>query len=579
MDRNNRQEHSKDWLARYANNYHAWHPTTINGKKAYKRPLGLVEWSFDTDGTDYGGRADMNALFTLEIRHSLSKKDFRRKIALAWANLCLQHIMLQSKAQGGEEREFVIELQDSTQDVLDETLKSIVWVEDFYPDVNPRELHRHILNVGRVIDPSICLSRLHVLPLEALPNGNFLCHFLVVIAHQTSDGLSAYNWFSHFLRILNTPSIAIEREIESFRSAESIESQLPPAQEDLYPSISGTKARQRWFWVIMRVLRHIRKSLPATFTNPLRRSQRLAETASLPPTFSKLFDYSAERRPPNNSFHCTASLSPSASHRLISTCRSINVSVGAGAFALAGLSMMELERQHHPNIPDAERRPFAASFPLNPRTFFGWTPPAESCMLAFSDGIVMPFLPSSLPIEGRFRLLARQANRQLRVYQKRLKTGSTGGVHTSLSLDPHSPGRLLASGYLYQIERVEGKLPDDRKTGINPQGAYPANSSQFGATCGVSSIGSTASFFPPGQFNLDDPSFGVNGKDFVADFRGLKMGVRARDNEFLVGSSTDGNGIVSFGVSYDGNSISEEAAERWAQKITSLFERGDGPKL
>ena len=50
------------------------------------------------------------------------------------------------------------------------------------------------------------------------------------------------------------------------------------------------------------------------------------------------------------------------------------------------------------------------------------------------------------------------------------------------------------------------------------------------------------------------------------------MAVRARDNEFLIGSSTDWRGIVSFGVSYDGNAISEEAAERWADKIRGLLE-------
>jgi len=228
--------------------------------------------------------------------------------------------------------------------------------------------------------------------------------------------------------------------------------------------------------------------------------------------------------------------------------------------------MMEMEEKRHPGIPNAERRPFAASFPLNPRAFFGFTTPADSCMLAFSDGIVMPFLPSSLPIEGRFRLVAKQANRQLRVYQKRLKSAAV-----NISLEPHSPGRLLAASYLYQFERVESKLPKNRKTGFNPQGKFPANASQMGATCGVSSVGSTAAFFKPGTYDFDDVGE-VKGKDLVVDFRGLKMGVRARDNEFLIGSSTNSEGVVGFGVSYDENAISKEAADAWAEKIESLLE-------
>ena len=51
------------------------------------------------------------------------------------------------------------------------------------------------------------------------------------------------------------------------------------------------------------------------------------------------------------------------------------------------------------------------------------------------------------------------------------------------------------------------------------------------------------------------------------------MGVRARDGEFLIGSSTDSEGRVGFGVSYDANAIDVEAAEMWARTITGLLER------
>jgi hypothetical protein len=193
-------------------------------------------------------------------------------------------------------------------------------------------------------------------------------------------------------------------------------------------------------------------------------------------------------------------------------------------------------------------------------------------MLAFSEGIVMPFLPSSLPVEGRFKLVAKHANRELRMYQKRLKAkADTAGI-----LDSHSPGRLLATGYVAQIERVEAKLPLSRRSSSfqNPQGSSSPSTGAM-ATCGVSSIGPLASFFKRGAYDLQN----LEGKDFAADFRNVKVGVRARDNEFLVGSSTSAEGIVGFGVSYDLCAISEEAAELWKKTIEGLLEKGKGAKL
>ncbi|KAF2707543.1 hypothetical protein K504DRAFT_492220 [Pleomassaria siparia CBS 279.74] len=564
------QNNPHDWLSRYANNYHAWTQETSNGRILYKRPLGLVESSFDIDGNHFGGRADMNALFTLELRHALpSKDDLRRRITLAWASLRLQHVMLQSRIHEEKKtgkRTFVVDVQGSREEVIEETIKSIIWVDDYYDEVDGLDLHRHCQNVARIIEPSQCLAKMHVLPLRRLPNGNYELSFLIIMAHQISDGLTAYNWFSHFLRILNSPASDIEKEIDIARTPESIGTRLPHAQEDLYPAVATNKARARWFWAILRVLRYRAKGMPPTFVNPLRRDERLPGAVSYPPIYSKLFDYSESKKPPMNSSHVEAALSKTASDRLIALSRSAKVSVGAACFALAGLAMMEIEEARHPNIPDSERRPFAASFPLNPRAFFGFNTPPESCMLAFSDGIVLPFLSSSLPIEARFRLTAKQANRQLRVYQKRLKTAAV-----NISLEPHSSGRLLANGYIYAIERIEAKLPASQKTGSNPQGSLPANTSRYGATCGVSSIGSTATFFNPGTYDFNDVEE-KGGKDLVVDFRDLEMGVRARDNEFLIGSSTDAVGIVKFGVSYDESAISKEAADAWSEKMKSLLD-------
>ncbi|KAF2271959.1 uncharacterized protein EI97DRAFT_237965 [Westerdykella ornata] len=570
-------QESQQWLSKYSNNYHAWKSTLFNGRTVYQRALGLVETSFDTDGSHYGGRADMNALFTVEIRHSLSPDEFRERITLVWANLRLHHVLLQSRVDEIHgERNFTIEVPNSYEEAIQETQKCIVWIEDLYPQVDENELYKHCFNVSRIIDPSRCLSRLYVLPPIQLPNGNFSLRFLVIMAHQISDGLSSHNWFSHFLRLLNAPFSRIRSEISEALNPKAIASRLPLAQEDLYPKIPGSKARQRWFWALLRVLRHVRNTLPPTFTNPLRRGANNFDSNQpppLPPKFSKIFVYSPSALPPLRSGHLTVALSPTASKHLISLCRSAKVSIGAGCFALAGLSMMELEEARNPHIPPSQRPAFAASFPLNPRPFFGYTGLADSCMLAFSDGVVMPFLPKELPIDGRFRLVAKHANRELKVYQKRLKD-SKGG---RLSLEPHSPLRMLANGYLGLLERVEAKLPPERKTGANPQGNLPAKTFQYGATCGVSSVGSTAGVFRAGMYDLD--AVGQDGKDFAADYRGLRIGVRARDNEFLIGSSSDYRGIVGFGVSYDASAISEEAAEAWAQKIQSLLEKEDRPML
>jgi hypothetical protein len=258
-------------------------------------------------------------------------------------------------------------------------------------------------------------------------------------------------------------------------------------------------------------------------------------------------------------------MSPAASKRLATLCKGAGTSVGAGVFALVGLVMMEIEEQIHPNIPLEQRRPFIASFPLNPRPFFNYRGPHDSCMLAFSDGIVMPFLPSDLPLEGRLRLLAKAAHRQLKTYQKR----KTPGVSS------HSPIRMLASNYLTAVERAEDKLPPQYRQGVNPQGAYPANATFQAATCGVSSVGSVKQWVTPGKYDLNEK----NGKDVIADFRELKGGVRARDNEFLCGNFSDAEGRLGYAVSYDASAMDEELVDQWKRRIESILEPGPESKL
>jgi hypothetical protein len=516
--------------------------------------------------------ADMTALLNLAIQHKLSRDKLRHRVALAWTSLRLQHPLLLAHVHEDPDtgmRGFAVDIPPTQDAAIQAVMDEIVWIEDAYDEVNDDEVYHHAYNVTRIIEPRKCLSKLHVLPIKPLPDGTFALRFLVVIAHQISDGLSTYNWFSHLNRILNQPSSEILADIEALRRTDRIRAVLPAAQEDLYPPIAGSKARQRWFWALIRVLRHVQKGLPPTFTNPLRRERRLEEPLRLEPKFDKIFNYSASTRPPMSCGHISASLSASASSRLMSLCRSAKVSIGAGCFALAGLAMMSI---HETLNPSAQYPPFTASFPLNPRAFFVNPPPPDSCMLAFSEGIVMPFLSSELPVEGRFKLVAKHANRELRVYQKRLKGEGTTG--TAGILDKHSPGRLLATGYIAQIERVEAKLPPERRSPAdsNPQGSLPPSTAGFGATCGVSSIGPLAAFFKRGTYNLRD----LGDMDFAADFRNVKIGVRARENEFLVGSSTSAEGIVGFGVSYDLNAISKERAELWKTTIENLLEaRGE----
>ena len=511
-------------------------------------------------------------MLTVSISHNLSQEALRRRISLAWANLRLHHVLLMSRTRYDEEvrqRMIVVDLQESNGEVLEHVKQNIVWIEDFYEEVDHLKMHHHALNVGRIVEPEKCLSKLHVLPMKKLPDGNYELRFLVVMAHQIGDGMSAYNWFSHFVKILNLSEQDLERQIESARQEEGIKSRLPPAQEDLYPRDKGTKARERWFWAIIRVLRHIRKTTPESIGNPLKQGKRLGKAVTFPPTFDKIFDYTDASKPPMNSGHVGARLSMQASKRVVNLCRSIRISIGAGCFALVGLAMMALHEKQYPNVPDEKRLPFVASFPLNPRAFFGLNTPADSCMLAFSEGIVMPFLPSSLPIEGRFKLTASHANRELRMYQKRAK-GNAEGIQGAFN--PHDPARLLANAYLGAIERSDSKLPEEMRFGVEPQGDLQPPAFQFRATCGVSSVGSTVQWLAPGKYDLSNVGDGEGQKDFAADFRELKQGVRARDDEFLVGSNSDAEGRICFGVSYDQSAISAEMAMRWKDVIEMLME-------
>ncbi|KAK3061458.1 hypothetical protein LTS18_006243 [Coniosporium uncinatum] len=470
-------------------------------------------------------------------------------------------------------------------------------VESFYKSVDPVDFYRHSQNTKRLIDPFKRVTQLLVLPLEHLQGERYLLRTLQTSGHMVVDGLTNYHWLSHFIKLLNTHETALLKAIDELRQPQAISSSLPPAQEDLYPSIPGSPARQRWFWAIIRILRHVRKPLPQSIPNPLRRPKRLPIAQAFPPTYPKIFDYSLSHTPRLNTHRVHLTLSPSASARLMRLARSVNASIGAGCFTLIGLAMMALHEDQHPAIPPEDRLPYVAAFPLNPRAFFGYTS-ADSCMLAFSDGMALPFLPGSLPIDARFRVLARQADRQLKMYQKKKKkqnqkqdqkkqnqnqnqtqnqiAGEKGRKEEKTDdaavgwLHAQSPLRLLATNFLITMERVEAKLPEHLKSGgADPQGAYPANWSPYGATNLVSSVGLVKEWVAPGGYPLDGDGDGDDG--IAADFREVATGVRARENEFLVQSSGDGE-VLRFAASYDANAIDEEMVERWKRKMLDLLE-------
>ena len=562
-------EGEENWLSRYANDFHHWRTDNKDGADVFRRRLGLVETTFYVDGRFFQGRADVTALITVETKTKLSQENLRHRILLAWTCLRFKHVLLMSHLSGDEDpykQEFIIRRPKTTQEALLDAADSITFVDKLYQVVDVPELWRHCTNIGRIPNPSKNFSRLLILPPEKGLNGNTKLRFLQVSGHSITDGLSMNDWVSSFLELLNTDQVGLQQIIGTYCGSNGLRLSLPPAQEDLYTPITGSIARRRWFWAIIRILRHVRKRLPAAFPNPLYRSERRSESALMNGTYFKLFDYSREKSPPNNAFIKYFRLSLQASQRLQKLARSTGASIGAGCFALVGLAMMALEEKKNPGVSLNKRAPFIASFPLNPRPFFGHKEAPNSCMLAFSDGIVLPFLSSDLPIEGRLKLLSITAHRQLRRFQKRKR-----GPEVAVQAD--SPVRMVAQNYVTAVEQIERKLPPNYRSGVNPQGLYDANLDLGVATCGVSSMG-TLKQLSKGKYALD-----VEDKDFAADFRDLEMGVRARQNEFLVGSYTESDGVAVFGVSFDGNAIDEKDFDRFERIMQRLLETDERARL
>jgi hypothetical protein len=570
------------WLDQYASNYHQWHKAQNDGKHCFYRPLGIVETAFDSDGIYYEGRADVNALLELQVKHCLSHEQLRKRITLAWTVLRLSHVLLLARAVGrkpfmtagnaSQTRFFMICPPEGSEDAIADATKALAFVE---PPVDERGLatfYRHAQNTGRVVNADEFLAKLFVFPIDDTADSKTSLKFLFVKGHQITDGLTNFTWLSHFVKLLNTPLAILEDAVNSLLPQKSIQTRLPLPQED--PRISGSIAKERWFWLLTLVLRHVKKPMPAAFPNPLRRITPLKEAMAMPTTYDSYLDYNV--KPPLNTFTCMAKVSKSATQRLHKWCRDAGTSIGAGAFVLVAMVMMSLHEDLHPDEAPESRRPFIGSFPINPRPFFKHHEAPNSMMLAFSDGVVLPFLPSSLDLESRFKILVRQAHRQLGLYQKRAKAEELDSI---AYMGSRGAGRVIAMNYVGAMERLRSKLPEELRHSLgnhSPQGDLIASQNGSMATCGVSSVGRSG--WRQGEFDVDG-ELGEGEDAFVADYRSSKQNVRARDGEFLVGVWGDDDGIAA-NVSYDGNAIDEDMIREWQNRMENLLvERNIHAKL
>lgn len=333
------------WLDRYGADYHKWQLLCNTKSETWYRPVGIVEGMFDTDGTDFEGRADINTLLEANLSANIGVEALRRQILLAWTLLRFQHLLLSARALCGRDflsgdagspdgRFFVVRKPRDVDEMVEEASRTVDFVADHYPQVDDVEdFYTHVMNTARVFDGSKNLARLFILPLEPLADGRLRFRAVSTVAHEIADALSIYRLLAHFLDLLNTPRLVLEAEALQLCSPTiDLRSRLPQAQEDLYPPIPGSEARRRWFWAISRILRHTRRPPPASFPNPLRRSTPLQAAEAMPATYAAILDYS--KTPPLNTYSSVASLSPRATSRMRSLCRQAGVSIGSGTFAL-----------------------------------------------------------------------------------------------------------------------------------------------------------------------------------------------------------------------------------------------------
>jgi len=270
------------WLSQYASNHHRWRTVQHNDQTIFYRPLGFVENAFDSDGTYYEGRADVNLELRFDARTGSTPEQLRRRILLAWTVLRLQHTMLSATAVGRQDymveeilnsrdRFFVIERPENVDGAISKAKDTITFLDDHYEAADTEQLYLHSQNTARLFDAEKALARLLVLPTTYHENGQATVRLLLVMGHQITDGLTNSTWTSHLLDLLNSKQNDLERSLS--QSLSSIHDRLVVPQEDLYPPVTGSIARKRWFWTLTIVLRHVRKPQPPAFPNPLVRER------------------------------------------------------------------------------------------------------------------------------------------------------------------------------------------------------------------------------------------------------------------------------------------------------------------
>ncbi|KXL50391.1 hypothetical protein M433DRAFT_61392 [Acidomyces richmondensis BFW] len=564
------------WLDDYASPRFEWRELIgNNGKRTFYRPLGLVEAAFDADGRFHEGRADLNVQLDLNVRFTGSRRALRERIVLAWACLRCRHNLLQARAtplseilqepgKRAAEVCFVVDVAADVDEAVADAEEQLIFLEDQYENVDPGDFWVHCQNVARVVNPARALAKVFVHPLVMSENGKSTLRLLTVGAHEICEGLSMYAWQRDMTHHLNKSIGELHELLRSLIEPKTMRERLPVPQEALYPPIYGSRARSRWYWLLTRLLRHVRKPLEAGFSNPLYHRFR-SEPFALSPTYAAVLDYT--KVPPLNTAPCFVHISLHNTQRLHRLCREAQASIGAGCFALAALVMMEMYEQWQPDIPLVDRRPFISGFPVNPRPFFNHHDEPDSLMLAFCDGIALPFLSSSLDLDGRIRLLARQAHRQLASFQKRKRPAQSEEEIQYMSA--RGAGRMLANQYISSIERQAKMLPKHLRPTINLQGAYPARPNMTTQTCGISSVGNRDLFIRRGMYDLEDRS-----KEFVADFCNIFSNVRARDGEFLIGVGGAEDGLY-VNASIDASSVDMSLVEQFRWKIKHILDDRD----
>ena len=545
--------------------------------RVFYRHLGVVESLFDADGALFVGRADLHQRVHFEVKTTLDSAELQERIILAWTLMRHSHVLLSCRtkhlhdlresvtSKRWTENCFVYDWPESPADAIEETRKYVIFVAKAYANVDEQDFFEHSLNTGRGIDAEQSLSWLRVMPFEQTPNGTVLLKFMPVLAHQITDGLTTYRWNNHFCQILDMNAAEIRVALDKlFVDEAELRERLPPAQEALYPRRSHNKARERWHWLLTRILRHVRRPPPSAFPNPLKRDQPLERAQRYPTKYEQVLNYQSV--PPLNAGSIGCDLYGRPIQNMRRLCKEAGISIGSGSFTLVAMVMMQLEEKRRPDVPLDQRLPFVGSFPVNPRPFFSGVPTTgneNSCMLAFSDGVTLPFLPSDLDFVGRFRLLGRLAHKQLRQYQKRKRS-----LEEEVHLGSKSPSQLIPALYCSTLERMEGRAESENKAGVNVQGAFPSKQSATLATCGISSVGDISAMLakPKTSLELD------NDKDMVAQFKSLGSTVRPRDGEFLVGAIGTSTSL-GFGVAFDASAIDEVRAQEWKSTMESIFDR------